>query len=156
PALQKGLLRHEASRPTTFGLEMHLVRMHKIIEEFQPDVTLVDPISALVHAGASAEIAGMFLRLVDYLKSQRSTVMFTTLVQSAAIEDTELAISSLVDTWIFLRDIEIGGERNRGIYVLKARGMRHSNQIREFTISREGIRLQQAYLGPEGVLTGSA
>ncbi len=156
PAVRKGLLRHDASRPTAFGLEMHLVRMHKAIEEFRPDVVVVDPISALAHAGSISEISGMLLRLVDYLKSLGITALFTTMVQGSELEYTDLAISSLVDTWILLRDIESGGERNRGLYVLKSRGMAHSNQIREFALSSKGIRLRQAYLGPEGVLTGSA
>ena len=154
--IRKGLLRHEASRPTTFGLEMHLVRMHKIVEEFRPDVVVVDPISALIHAGTIEQITGTLLRLVDYFKSRKITALLTTLVGGTRLEHTDLAISSLVDTWMFLRDTELGGERNRGIYVLKARGMAHSNQIREFSITRKGIVLRDAYLGPEGVLTGSA
>ncbi len=156
PPIKKGLLRHEASRPTAFGLEMHLVRMHQIVEEFQPDVVVVDPISALAHAGSMEAVTSVLLRLVDYFKSRGITALFTALMEGGNPEHTDLAISSLVDTWILLRDIEIGGERNRGIYVLKARGMAHSNQIREFVITREGIRLRDVYLGPEGVLTGSA
>jgi circadian clock protein KaiC len=156
PAVAKGLLRHDASRPTSFGLEMHLVRMHKVVEEFNPRVIVVDPISALLHAGSHEGVTAMLLRLVDYFKSRQITALFTTLVEGRDWVHSDMAVSSLVDTWVFLRDIEIGGERNRGLYVLKSRGMAHSNQIREFVITKNGIELRDAYLGPEGVLTGSA
>jgi circadian clock protein KaiC len=98
----------------------------------------------------------MLLRLIDFLKSRQITAMFVNLTSGGANwEKTEVGISSLIDTWILLRDIELAGERNRGLYVLKSRGMRHSNQIREFLITPEGIRLEDVYIGPEGVLTGS-
>jgi circadian clock protein KaiC len=156
PAVAKGLLRHEAARPNAFGLEMHLVRLHKTIEEFRPSVVVFDPITALLHAGSLLEIQAWVLRLVDYMKGMGITVMLTMLTDPRAAESTELGISSLVDAWVLLRDIELGGERNRGVYVLKARGMAHSNQIREFLISADGIAIRPAYMGEDGVLTGSA
>lgn len=156
PWAAQGLLRFHAVRPASTGLEMHLVGLHKLIQEFQPHAVVVDPISALVHAGTLEDAHAMMLRLIDYLKTRQITAVFTNLVTGGHIaEGTELAISSLIDTWILLRDIELGGERNRGLYVLKSRGMKHSNQIREFLLTDRGIELQDVYLGPEGVLTGS-
>jgi circadian clock protein KaiC len=98
----------------------------------------------------------MLLRLVDFLKASQITALFTHLTSGGKPwESTDVGISSLIDTWMLLRDIELGGERNRGLYILKSRGMQHSNQIREFVITPEGIELKDVYVGPEGVLTGS-
>jgi circadian clock protein KaiC len=155
--VEKGLLRFHCSRPTTFGLEMHLVKIHKIIKEFEPSIVVVDPVTALTQSGSANEAENMLLRLVDYLKEQQITALLTTLTSgSDAQEQTEVNISSLVDTWLLLRDIEIGGERNRGIYILKARGIAHSNQIREFILTDHGAELRNVYLGEAGLLTGSA
>ena len=97
------------------------------------------------------------MRLIDFLKQKQITSLFTDLTHSSgALEQTQMGISSLMDTWLLLRDIELGGERNRGLYILKSRGMAHSNQIREFVITDKGIDLVDVYLGPGGVLTGSA
>jgi len=157
PWIDQGLLRYEAARPSMFGLEMHLVRMHKAITEFRPSVVIIDPLSSMLQAGAADEAQSTMLRIVDHLKERQVTGIFTHLASDRdQQEHTNMAISSLVDTWILLRDIELGGERNRGIYVLKSRGMNHSNQIREFVLSSCGIELRDAYLGQEGVLTGSA
>lgn len=157
PWIDKGLLCYQAARPSMFGLEMHLVRMHKAITEFQPSVVIIDPLSSMLQAGAADEAHSTMLRIVDHLKGRRVTGVFTHLASDRdQQEHTNMAISSLVDTWILLRDIELGGERNRGIYVLKSRGMNHSNQIREFVLSSRGIELRDAYLGEAGVLTGSA
>jgi circadian clock protein KaiC len=156
PWMKKGLLRIEASRPSLHGLEMHLVRMHKQVAEFKPDVVIIDPISNLVTAGTQADTEAMLLRLIDFLKKSGITALFTNLTAGGnAWERTDVGVSSIIDTWILLRDIELGGERNRGLYVLKSRGMKHSNQIREFLITAKGIELQPVYVGPEGVLTGS-
>ena len=156
PFLKKGLLQIHASRPTVHGLEMHLVKMHKLISDFDPTVVIVDPISNFVTNGGEAEASAMVLRLLDFLKSRQVTAMFTHLTAGGnAWERTDIGVSSLIDTWILLRDIELGGERNRGIYVLKSRGMKHSNQIREYLITSEGVQLLDVYVGPEGVLTGS-
>jgi circadian clock protein KaiC len=156
PYAKKGLIRLDAARPTLFGLEMHLVRLHKLVSEFKPAAVIVDPISNFVSNGTELETQSMMLRLVDFLKSQQVTAFFTNLTSGgAAWEKTDVGISSLIDTWLLVRDIEVAGERNRGLYVLKSRGMEHSNQIREFIITRQGIQLEDVYIGPEGVLTGS-
>src|SRR5579863_3095701 len=157
PLIKKNLLVYEASRPTMYGLEMHLVRMHKAIRDHNPSMVVIDPISSLMLAGDAREARNTMLRMVDFLKQRGITGVFTNLVGDASHqEQTEISISSLIDTWILLRDIEIGGERNRGLHVLKSRGMAHSNQIREFILTPQGIELQPVYIGPSGVLTGSA
>jgi circadian clock protein KaiC len=156
PFVKKDLVRIRASRPTLFGLEMHLVQIHKMVGEFKPALVIVDPISNFINSGTPHETQAMLLRLVDFLKAKRITAMFTHLTHGGNhTEATDVGISSIIDTWLLVRDIELGGERNRGLYVLKSRGMRHSNQIREFLITSEGIRLEEVYVGPEGVLTGS-
>ena len=156
PFVKKGLIRIHASRPTLFGLEMHLVQIHKMVAELKPAAVIVDPISNFIDTGSAQEAQAMLLRLVDFLKEKQITAMFTHLTTGGtAMEKTDVGISSLIDTWLLLRDIELGGERNRGLYVLKSRGMKHSNQIREFVLTSEGIDLLDVYLGPEGVLTGS-
>lgn len=156
PYLQQGLLRIDASRPTYHGLEMHLSQLHRQVQRFDPAAVVIDPISNLVSAGSSMDAAATLLRAIDFLKSRGTTALLTDLTNvRSALETTDIGISSLIDTWIVLRDIEAGGERNRGLYVIKSRGMAHSNQIREFVITSRGIELQDVYVGPEGVLTGS-
>ena len=135
---------------------MHLVSCHKLIHEFKPNVVVLDPIGTLTMAGTVSDTTSMLTRLMDFLKSQQITAVWTSLTSGEEKERTDVAISSLVDTWLLLRDIELGGERNRAIYVLKSRGMAHSNQIREFLLTDHGIELADVYLGPEGVLTGTA
>ena len=153
PHLDRGLLRIEASRPSLYGLEMHLAQIHRLVNEFRPASVIVDPISNL---GDTLDASAMLLRLVDYLKSNGITALFVNLTSGrSALEATDVGVSSLIDTWLVLRDIEAGGERNRGLYVIKSRGMQHSNQIREFVITPQGIDLLPVYAGPEGVLTGS-
>jgi circadian clock protein KaiC len=157
PLVQRGLLRFHAARPTLCGLEMHLATMFKEIATFQPDVVIVDPITSLLAAGTDSETKGMVTRLIDYLKGGQVTSFFTSLTHSGhALQQSEIAMSSLMDAWLLLQDFEGNGERNRVLYLLKARGMAHSNQIREFLISNRGIDLVDAYIGPSGVLTGSA
>ena len=154
--VKKGLLHFHSVRPTTFGLEMHLLKIHKVIEEFQPSIVVVDPVTGLLHAGTESETRSTLLRLIDFLKEKQITALITTLTSAAiAQEQTEIDISSLVDAWLLLRDIESGGERNRGLYILKARGIPHSNQIREFLLTDHGIELREVYLGEDGLLTGS-
>lgn len=157
PWVKKGLLQFHSSRPTLYGLETHLAVMHKQVQEFKPRAVVIDPISNLINTGSVTEVRSMLLRLVDFLKSQKITALFTSLNSQGdnSLEETEVGVSSIMDTWLLLRDIELGGERNRGIYVLKSRGMVHSNQIREFVITSEGIDIRDVYVGPEGVLTGS-
>jgi circadian clock protein KaiC len=155
--VDKGLLHFHATRPTTFGLEMHLVKIHKIIKEIDPSIVVVDPVTGLLHAGTASETRSILLRLIDFLKEKQITAVITTLTGgSDAQEQTEVDISSLVDAWLLLRDIESGGERNRGLYILKARGVAHSNQIREFLLTDHGVELREVYLGEAGMLTGSA
>jgi circadian clock protein KaiC len=137
-------------------LEAHLSTLHKLVGEFNPAMVVVDPITNLLKAGTQSEAEAMVTRLIDYLKAREVTAVFTSLTHGgASLEASQAGISSLIDTWLLLRDIELGGERNRGLYVLKARGMAHSNQIREFLLTAQGIELKDVYVGPEGVLTGS-
>ena len=157
PWVKKGLLQFHATRPTLYGLETHLTTSIKLINQFEPSVVILDPINAFVMGDNQTEVKTMLLRLVDFLKMKRCTAFFTSLTSAGEnMEISDVYISSLIDTWLLLRDIEIGGERNRGLYVLKSRGMAHSNQIREFKLTNNGIELLDVYVGPEGVLTGSA
>jgi circadian clock protein KaiC len=157
PWVKKGLLRFHNSRPTMYGLEMHLASMHKMIDEFEPRLVVVDPISNFMAAGSATETNSMLMRLVDFLKSRQITALLANLThRGGALEQAESSISSLIDTWLLLRDIELNGERNRGLCILKSRGTAHSNQIREFLLTPHGLELTDVYLGPEGVLTGSA
>ena len=157
PLVKKGLLRFHSARPSLYGLEMHLATMFKEITEFQPAVVVMDPITSLMDAGTDYESKGMITRLIDYLKAGQITSLFTSLTQGGhVLQQSEAAMSSLMDSWLLLQDLEGNGERNRVLYVLKARGMAHSNQVREFLISDRGIDLVDAYIGPSGVLTGSA
>ncbi|MBA3460921.1 MAG: circadian clock protein KaiC [Deltaproteobacteria bacterium] len=145
-----------AERPTVYGLEMHLLRMHQAIEAFAPHAVIVDPVSSLVTSGDRREVKSMLVRLFDYLKGKQITTLVTSLTSSEGLEETTLGISSLIDSWFQVRDIEIAGERTRGLSLVKSRGMGHSNQIREFLISSSGIDLVPVAVGPSGVLTGSA
>ncbi|MGA2787653.1 MAG: circadian clock protein KaiC [Verrucomicrobiota bacterium] len=157
PFVQRGLLRFHAARPSLYGLEMHLATMFKEIATFQPRVVIIDPITSLMDSGTASECKAMVTRLVDYLKAGQVTTLFTSLTQAGhALQQSEASMSSLMDSWLLLQDFEGNGERNRVLYVLKARGMAHSNQVREFLISDRGIDLVDAYIGPSGVLTGSA
>ena len=157
PLVKRGLLRFHSARPSLYGLEMHLATMFKEIAEFQPAVVIMDPITSLMDAGTVSEGKGMVTRLIDYLKAGQVTSLFTSLTQGGhSLEQSEAAMSSLMDSWLLLQNFEGNGERNRVLYVLKARGMAHSNQIREFLISARGVDLVDAYIGPSGVLTGSA
>ena len=154
--VKNGLLHIESARPSAFGLEMHLVRMHHLLEEHKPKVVSIDPISSLLPGGSAHDVHALVLRVVDFLKHNGATGFFTSLSVEDDMQSTSLSISSLVDAWILLRNIEVNGERNRVLYVLKSRGMAHSNQIREFLLTDRGVRLREVYLGPGGVLTGSA
>jgi circadian clock protein KaiC len=156
PYLASGLLRLESSRPGVYGIEMHLTQIHRMVSDFKPHAIVIDPISNFSNAGTTVDAESMLLRLIDFLKSSCITAMFVNLTSGGKEhESTEVGVSSIIDTWIVLRDIELGGERNRGLYIIKSRGMKHSNQIREFLITSKGIRLEDVYVGPEGVLTGS-
>lgn len=155
--VQGGLLHFRADRPTLHGLELHLATAHQAIEEVQPSVAVLDPVTNLMAAGNLSEVYSMLLRLIDYLKSRGITTLMTTLTGAGQpYEVTEIGISSLIDTWILLRDIESSSERNRGLYIVKSRGMAHSNQLREYRITDHGVELLDMYLGSGGALTGSA
>ena len=157
PWVRKGLLLFQAARPTYGGIEEHLLVTHKRISSFQPSVVVVDPVTNLIMVSTANEVRSMLTRLVDFLKTQGITSIFTSLTAGGGpLEASEVDVSSLMDTWLVLVSIEVGGERNRALYVLKSRGMEHSNQIREFLLTDHGLRLLDVYLGPEGVLTGSA
>jgi len=155
--VDNGLLKFHASRPTIHGLEMHLVEIHKIIERFKPRIVILDPITNLITIGSMSEVKSMLIRLIDFLQRKQITVLFTALnLNNNTSAQTDEGVSSLVDAWISVRDIESNGERNKGLYIMKSRGMRHSNQIREFLITDTGLELVDVYPSTEGVLIGSA
>jgi circadian clock protein KaiC len=154
--VDKKLLRFSARRPSLFGLETHLASMYRDVTEFDPIAVVIDPMSALLGAGVTGDVHSMVLRLVDFLKSRGVTALVTNLGVSGENVTTEIEISSLMDVWLLLYNRESNGEHNRQLYLLKSRGMAHSNQVREFVMSSDGITLREAYVGPEGVLTGSA
>ncbi|TVQ88867.1 MAG: circadian clock protein KaiC [Bacteroidetes bacterium] len=157
PWVKKGLLKFQASRPTLYGLEMHLSVTHKFVKEFKPDVVILDPISTFVIGEKDFEVKTLLMRIIDFLKVNQITALFTNLTSAeCSIESSDVKISSLIDTWLLLRDIELNGERNRGMYVLKSRGIANSNQIREFVLTNHGVELRDVYVGASGVLTGSA
>jgi circadian clock protein KaiC len=158
--IKKGLLQIHSSRPTLQGLEQHLVMMHDMVTAFQPSVVAVDPISNLTLDRDETEVKPTLMRLIDFLKEQKITGVFTSLTHGttavSSSEDSEVGVSSLMDVWLLLRNHEFNGERNRTLYVLKARGMSHSNQVREFILGDAGIDLVDVYLGANGVLTGTS
>lgn len=155
--IQKGLLRFEAVRPTAYGLEMRLVKIHNWLQEFQPRSVIIDPMSNLNLLGNPGKSKSFFMRLIDLLKSQKITVLLTNLTSGGTpLEHTEIGISSLMDTWLEVRTIDTNGERNRLLYILKSRGTAHSNQVREFVLTNQGIELIDVYLGQGSVLTGTA
>ena len=155
--VKKGLLNFQNARPTAWGLEVHLALIHKTISEFQPSVVVVDPITNFMAVGDEIETKSMLTRLIDFLKTRQITAVFTSLTSARAdAEDSEVGVSSLMDVWLLVKNIESNGERNRGLYILKARGIAHSNQVREFLLTDHGIELIDAFIGTEGVLMGSA
>jgi circadian clock protein KaiC len=157
PWVKNNLLVHKAWRPTQFGMEMHLLRIHRLVQETRPHTVVVDPITNLVTSSTQRDASAMLMRLIDYLKGQGITALFANLTKGGVNpEATEEGASSLMDSWILLRDIELNGERNRCLYVLKSRGMAHSNQLREFIMTSHGIELRPVYMGDGKVLTGSS
>jgi circadian clock protein KaiC len=155
--VELGLLQFQNARATLYGLEMHLVVMHKAIDQFNPSCVIIDPISNLIATASESEVKSMMSRMIDYLKMKQVTALCTDLSTiNGSAERIGINISSLMDTWLLLQILEARGERNRGLYVLKSRGMAHSNQVREFILSDEGIQLRDVYIGLSGVLTGSA
>ncbi len=157
PWIKQGLLSIHAARPTLSGLEMHLTTMHKLVSDVRPQAVVIDPISNFLAVGTTTEVKSMLIRLIDFLKGEQVSTIFTNLTSGGgAAEQTDIGVSSLMDTWLLLRDAELDGERNRSLHILKSRGMSHSNQLREFLLTNQGVDLLDVYLGSEGVLTGSA
>jgi circadian clock protein KaiC len=158
PAVRRGSLLIAAERPTVCGLEMHLVNIHRLVKQFQPHVVIIDPVTNFAALGNEAEIKAMLTRLIDFFKLQQITALFTSLTGGESVlESTAVGISSLMDAWLLLRDVQNGAERNRLLQLLKSRGMAHSNQIREFLLTDRGVELREVYTGPSGILlTGSA
>lgn len=157
PHLKSGLLTIHASRPTYHGLELHLVTIHNMIKQLRPKVAVFDPLTNLTEVGSEREVKVMLTRLIDFLKMQNVTAVFSSLTPGgSSLEATEVGVSSLMDAWIVLRNLESGGERNRALYLLKARGVAHSNQVREFLVTSKGLRLEDVYIGGGEVLMGAA
>lgn len=155
--IKRGLLRFYSARPGAFGLEKHLVTIHDTTMHFHPEVVVIDPITNFASVGSRTEVKSMVTRLIDMFKSQQITAMFTSLTSGdSSPELSEVGVSSQMDSWLLLRNLESNGERNRGLFVLKSRGMAHSNQIREFVLTDHGIQLLDIYVGPSGLVTGSA
>ncbi len=156
--MDKGFLQLEASRPTLYGLERHLATMHKTVHEFKPHAVVIDPVSNLIAIGDLDEVRAMLTRLIDFLKSNSITALFTSLTapHSNVIDLTEESVASLIDTWISLGNPAVAGERNRELSILKMRGMAHSNQMREFVVTDHGIDLLDVFVSPSGIVTGSA
>jgi circadian clock protein KaiC len=155
---RKGLLHIDASRPTLHGLEQHLVHMYELVRDIKPEIVVVDPISNLTMDKDDRLLKPMLMRLIDYLKQQGVTAMFTSLTNDAMADlaDSQLGVSSLMDTWILLSNIAANGERTRTLQVLKSRGMPHSHQVREFVMGDGGVDLIDVYLSGDRVLTGTA
>jgi circadian clock protein KaiC len=155
--VDKGMLQFHAARPTIFGLERHLTTVRKAVSDFKPLVVIMDPVNSFSDEGTQSGVKAMLARMIDFLKSRQITGLYTSLTSGGKdIEQSEVFVSSLIDTWLLLRVIESAGERNRGLYILKSRGMAHSNQIREFLLTDHGVELRDVYVGAGGVLTGSA
>jgi circadian clock protein KaiC len=150
------LLRFECFRPSVLGLEQHLYAMQRAVTEFDPAVVVMDPISDLLRIGSEGDVSALLTRQVDFLKARGVTALFTSLNAGAEAALPDQQIASLVDTWLLVKTMEGNGELNRLLYVLKSRGTAHSNQIREFVLTSQGIELADVYVGPQGVLTGSA
>jgi circadian clock protein KaiC len=154
--VDQGLLQFRCSRPSILGLEAHLFAMQKSVRELDPSVVVMDPVSDFLRIGTGADVSAMLTREVDFLKSRGVTALFTSLYSDADPAHADQQLASLVDTWLHVKSLEGNGEHNRVLYVLKSRGMAHSNQIREFLLTGQGIELADVYVGPQGVLTGSA
>jgi circadian clock protein KaiC len=156
PLARRGLLKFHAARPTYQGLEMHLVRIHDLIKTFKPQVVVLDPVTNLTEIGSEREVKSMLTRLLDFLKMQQITSMFASLTSGGMnLDRTEVGVSSLMDTWLVVRNLESGGERNRALYLLKSRGQAHSNQVREFVLSDKGLDLLDVYVRDGEVKIGS-
>lgn len=155
--VNQDLLKFQALRPTFYGLEMHLLTIYDLINNFQPQAVIIDPISNLTYSGNENHVKSFLMRVIDFLKQKQITSLLTSLtVGGSLIEHTDQGVSSLMDTWLIVRDIETNGERDRLLQLVKSRGMEHSNQVREFRLTSQGVQLVDVYLGSSGVLTGTA
>ncbi|MEO6611282.1 MAG: circadian clock protein KaiC [Chitinophagaceae bacterium] len=155
--IAKGLLQFHSAHPTEHGLEQHLVSMYKVVKNFRPKIVIIDPITNLIRVGNVRDVSTMLMRLIDMLHTEGVTVLFTALsINNSSNDQADEAISSLVDAWIQVRDVELNAERNRGLFIMKSRGMSHSKQVREFLITDKGIDLVDVYRGTGGILLGSA
>ena len=158
PWIRRDVLKIHAQRPTGLGLEAHLTAMHRLIEDWEPQVVVMDPVTNLTAVGSEVEVKAMLARLIDFMKAAQITALFTSLTESGVTaERTDLGVSSLMDVWMLLGNLELNGERNRTIQIVKARGMDHSNQVREFRLTDGGMTLVDVSRGPDGtVAIGSA
>src|SRR6202022_960938 len=156
PWVDAGLLEFHCFRPSLLGLEAHLFLMQKYVSEFDPAVVVKDPVSDMLRIGSGTDVSALLTRQVDFLKARGVTALFTSLNSGVDSGLADQHLASLVDTWLLVKTMEGNGEQNRVLYILKSRGMAHSNQIREFLLTSQGIELADVYVGPEGVLTGSA
>ncbi len=156
PWVDAGLLRLHSIRPTAFGFEEHLASLHRVLDEADPSLVVLDAVGSLGRGGDHADVSSLVSRDLDLLKARGITAVMTTLTHGQAEESSDVDVSSLVDTWLLLRNHEDNGERNRLLFVIKSRGTAHSNQVREFVLTDEGPELVEVYVGPDGVLTGSA
>lgn len=142
PHVKKGLLQYHVSRPTVYGLEMHLVTMYDLIKEHKPQIVVLDPITDFFAIGSKVEVKAAITRIIDFLKTEQITALFTSYTsEEAGSDQTIVGVSSLIDAWLSLRNLESNGERHRGLFILKARGMSHSNQIRSFELTNDGIKI---------------
>ena len=155
--VKKGLLVIESRRTTQCGLDMHLVLAQNLIAGHAPKVVILDPVTSFLDIANSSDVKRIVMKFVDHMKSHGITTMFGSFTPSGLPSEVSVVnISSLIDSWILLRDLENNGERNRGVYILKSRGMNHSNQVREFLISDHGVEICDVYIGTGGVATGGA
>jgi circadian clock protein KaiC len=157
PLIKKGILTFYYSRPTLQNLELHFLAIKKLIFEINPKVVILDPITNLMTEGPNSDIRSMLTRFVDFLKTQHITVMFTAAITVGSIErnPSDEGISSMVDTWMMVQDIEVDAERTRSLCVMKSRGMAHSNEVKKFKISSNGITLMSIPISKKGSSTNS-
>ena len=146
---KRGLLRLQSSRPTLYGLENHLAAVYQAVKEFEPRVVVMDPLTSLNSVGSDREVTAVITRLIDFLKASEITALFTTLASDRIDpEHSEVGVSSWMDAWLVVRTLESGGTRRRGLYVIKSRGMRHSDRIHELSFSSRGIRVAASEVAP--------
>lgn len=157
PWTERGLLQFHAARPSLCGLETHLAMILAAVAEFTPRVIVLDPLSDFLVVGSHSEVKGMLTRLIDFLKTKQITALFASLTLAEhEVQQSEAGISSLIDCWLLLRNLEQNGERNRALYLLKSRGMAHSTQVREFLLTDGGADLVDVCVSAGGVMIGAA